>query len=104
MAHRDFVDSHGIRWDVWSVRPEYAERRRKTPPEDVPALERRERAEFRVPLGGQWAGGWLCFESNVEKRRLAPVPDDWSDLPVEELEKLCHEATPSRLPPRRLIE
>jgi hypothetical protein len=104
MAHRDFVDSHGTRWEVWSVLPEYAERRRGKESDDMPAVERRERAEFRVPLGGQWADGWLCFESNVEKRRLAPVPDEWSEMSVEDLEKLCQTATPTRTPPRRLIE
>jgi hypothetical protein len=104
MAHREFVDSHGKQWEVWSVRPEYAERRRRTPAEDIPAVERRERAEFRVPLGGQWADGWLCFESGAEKRRLAPVPDDWAEMSPDELEKLCESATPTRFPPRRLIE
>ena len=104
MAHREFTDSHGIRWEVWSVLPEYAERRREATADDLPGVERRGRAEFRVPLGGQWANGWLCFESSSEKRRLAPVPDDWSDLRAEALEKLCDSATPTRLPPRRLIE
>lgn len=104
MAHRDFVDSHGVRWEVWSVLPEFAERRNTTPPDDLPAIERRERAEFRVPLGGKWAGGWLCFESPVEKRRLVPVPDDWPAMSPTELEQLCDSATPTRLPPRRLIE
>ena len=104
MAHREFTDSHGKRWEVWSVLPEYAERRREVNPDEMPAVERRERSEFRVPLGGQWADGWLCFESNSEKRRLAPVPDDWSEMPPDELERLCDLATPTRFPPRRLIE
>jgi len=104
MAHREFTDSHGTRWEVWTVRPEYAERRREAHPEEVPLRERRERAEFRVPLGSQWVDGWLCFESNNEKRRLAPVPDDWYEMPEAELERLCETAVPSRSPPRRLIE
>jgi len=86
------------------VHPEYAERRREPHSEEVPARERRERAEFRVPLGSQWAEGWLCFESINQKRRLAPVPSDWSEMSEGELEQLCETATPSRLPPRRLIE
>ena len=26
---------------------------------------------------GAYSGGWLCFESEGEKRRLTPVPDEW---------------------------
>jgi len=103
MAHREFTDSNGTRWEVWSVRPEYAERRRELHPDETP-VERRHRSEFRVPLGNQWVHGWLCFESDREKRRLAPVPDDWPELPPEKLERLCEAATPTRFARRRLIE
>jgi hypothetical protein len=103
MAHREFIDSQGIAWEVWTVLPEYAERRRAATPQKAPAVDRRARSEFRVPLGSQWADGWLCFKSDSEKRRLAPVPDAWVELPVDELERLCRSATPTRSP-RRLIE
>ena len=36
--------------------------------------------------------GWLAFESDGEKRRLAPVPDAWEELSANALEKLCREA------------
>jgi hypothetical protein len=36
--------------------------------------------------------GWLAFESDGEKRRLAPVPDAWEELSADTLEKLCREA------------
>jgi hypothetical protein len=103
MAHREFVDSQGILWEVWTVFPEYAERRRQSSPGIAPQLDRRGRSEFRVPLGSEWAAGWLCFKSNSEKRRLAPVPANWTEAPESELERLCQSAKPTRSP-RRLIE
>jgi hypothetical protein len=103
MAHREFTDSQGIQWEVWTVFPEYAERRRQTKPGKTPAVDRRARSEFRVQIGSEWANGWLCFKSDTEKRRLAPVPDRWSEMPSEDLERLCRSAKPTRLS-RRLIE
>ena len=38
--------------------------------------------------------GWLVFESNQEKRRLAPVPADWETMPTESLVSLCGKAVP----------
>ena len=38
--------------------------------------------------------GWLLFESNAEKRRLAPVPRDWDSLSEEALAALCTRASP----------
>ena len=35
------------------------------------------------------AEGWLCFESRVEKRRLAPIPAGWPKFSLAELKKLC---------------
>jgi hypothetical protein len=39
--------------------------------------------------------GWLVFESDTERRRLAPYPVQWADFPVMELETLLNMATPS---------
>lgn len=103
MAHREFTDSMGRRWQVWSVVPERAERRRQVSDDD-PATDRRKRDEFRVSLGERWARGWLCFESGGEKRRLAPFPAHWDELPAEELEALCSRAVPTLRRPRRLVE
>jgi hypothetical protein len=49
------------------------------------------------------SGGWLCFERDGEKRRLAPVPEHWLDASDEELDALCRRSTPAP-PTRRLIE
>ncbi|HXT17276.1 MAG TPA: hypothetical protein VN706_16680 [Gemmatimonadaceae bacterium] len=106
MPHRTYTDPQGRLWDVWSVQPEYAERRR-TPVHGTtlpPAQERREKKGFRVPLGRAWAGGWLVFETKGEKRRLAPFPPNWTELTDAELDELRGSATITQRPTRRLIE
>ena len=95
MAHREFRDSAGLQWAVWSVHPEYAERRagdRSGGPVPPQGAERRQRAEYRVPLAGDFAHGWLCFERPDEKRRLSPYPANWANMTDDELGKLCGEA------------
>lgn len=106
MAHREFKDSYGRQWDVWSVIPERAERRRRAEGGQAP-IERRHRAgdaEYRVPLGDQWIHGWLAFETKGEKRRLAPIPQEWERLDDDALRAMCEQATPIKRPPRRLAE
>lgn len=44
-----------------------------------------------------FAGGWLLFETDDEKRRLAPYPDDWTNLSIAQLEEFCLRA--SRIDP-----
>lgn len=102
MAHRDFTDSIGRHWDVWTVVPAFAERRRVAPAKP-PAPDRRRRDASRVPLGSQWANGWLAFSTVGESRRLALYPATWPEMSPEELEALCGRAVPSPRR-RRLIE
>lgn len=69
MASREFVDSEGMAWMVWSV----------VPGEMSGALTRLTGAaeDRRVP--------WLVFQNaDGAKRRLVPVPQGWED---------CNEAT-----------
>lgn len=40
------------------------------------------------------AAGWLCFESTEGKRRLAPIPQGWHELPADSLLALFERATP----------
>lgn len=93
MPYRQFVDPEGSTWDVWEVRPAAAE-----------AALKKVRAQ-RDPSGStDWstgrvvsaalASGWLCFESGAQKRRLAPIPTDWLDVPTSALSELCGMATP----------
>jgi hypothetical protein len=36
----------------------------------------------------------LAFETKGERRRLAPIPANWLDMDLEELDELCRSATP----------
>jgi hypothetical protein len=88
MALREFTDSSGTLWRVWDVEPHDPRvlrapegRPRDGEVEGVAAGERRN--------GGHGlAHGWLCFEGPEEKRRLAPVPDEWHTMRDPELETL----------------
>lgn len=86
MALREFTDSDGLHWTAWDVHPSRNYDNllvglREPTPADAPA--------------------WLAFEcrSTGERRRLAPVPRDWSVCPDVELIGLCGRA--DRLPERR---
>ena len=101
MAHRTFRDASGRFWDVWTVIPSGVERRRSAVA--APEMERRRVQEFRVILGDRLADGWLAFQTEGERRRLAPYPDEWAEMTDAELEALCRRAVVVA-PPRRLVE
>jgi hypothetical protein len=82
MGLREFRDSKGVSWKVWDVRPEAIH--------PVTAAE-----EFLA----EYRDGWLCFESEEDRRRLPLFPGAWADMTDEELEKLLATAQP--LPKRR---
>jgi hypothetical protein len=69
MAYREFVDSRGVDWRVWST---------------VPA--------DGGHLHGGFQHGWLTFESADELRRLTPIPGDWDIASSEYLERMCRDA------------
>lgn len=73
MALITFTDTAGTKWDVFQVR-------------------RASTTEGAVTPGRE--AGWLAFSSGFERRRYAPVPDAWEQLPVPALEELCREARP----------
>lgn len=66
MGYREFEDDAGRIWRVWDTRPVSANALRSVSP--------------------TFAEGWLTFESDTERRRLAPIPTEWeaasSDLMV----------------------
>jgi len=72
MALREFEDGRGERWRVWDT---------------VPARTEGLEDTFRA--------GWLTFDNGVERRRLAPVPQFWSQLPAERLALLLRIAEPA---------
>jgi hypothetical protein len=39
--------------------------------------DRRTNPGSRGAVASEYSSGWLCFASNGEKRRLAPVPVNW---------------------------
>jgi hypothetical protein len=45
-------------------------------------------------LPEQFGNGWLCFESDMSKRRLTPVPSRWTEYSDEELADLLDRAEP----------
>ena len=74
MAERTFSAPDGVLWQAWNVNP--AEQ------VDWPAHARK-----HLPL--HLAGGWLCFQSAAEKRRLQPVPRGWDSVTDDELWRYC---------------
>ena len=105
MAYRIFTDSRGTEWQTWDVVPRLAERRaseRRSRADPPPHSERRTQLDRRVVtspraiLTSGLDSGWLCFETGDEKRRLTPIPDDWSRCPVDRLEQYCRLATRAR--------
>ena len=112
--HRTFRDEHARLWNAWDVYPAWGERRRTErrraeagpPPalRDRRNIQRRMDAGLRISLPPRLAGGWIAFECDVERRRVAPIPAGWSDLDDDALRALWRAA--EHLPPRRkrLIE
>jgi hypothetical protein len=100
VSYRTFLDSTGKRWEVWLVTPSAAERRKADrraaaagsgefsggTEERRHAPERR-KAPFRrsMAVASEYSQGWLCFESEGEKRRLAPVPLGWEEAGPDRL-------------------
>ena len=97
MSYRLFEDTKGTEWQVWDVVPRLEERRtasvaeRRVDIKVIPFADRRRTTRRvvqsrRALLSGSYATGWLCFESRREKRRLSPIPTDWTTCDGETLE------------------
>jgi hypothetical protein len=85
---REFSDAAGVAWKVFRATPHSSPARR----ENV--------------LPEAFRDGWLVFECDAERRRLAPFPDDWEELADEQLERLCVAAVvvPARSRGRRTAD
>jgi hypothetical protein len=103
MSYRLFDDSRGTEWQVWDVVPRLEERRTAASPDRrveikvIPFADRRRMPRRiihsrRALLSGAYAQGWLCFESGREKRRLSPIPDDWTTCDEATLESYMNQA------------
>ena len=83
MPSREFTDKAGTVWRVWDVQP-------------TAFLPRTKGEDYM----GNFADGWLAFESTAEKRRMpAPYPQRWVEFELPALEALCRAALP--VSPRR---
>ena len=106
MSWRTFRASDGAEWHVWSVIPgalQETERRRgydRRSPDPVilyPGPERRtgtDRRHLGALVSPEMCAGWLTFESERGRRRLAPIPPGWERLSDGALERLCQRAQP----------
>ena len=74
MAYVEFEDEEGRGWRAWDTYPQ-------NPHFVAPGFEQ----------------GWLSFETEGEKHRLAPVPPDWNQVPLARLRQMLRAA---RQPPR----
>jgi hypothetical protein len=63
---REFVDGAQVRWTAIAVRPSTSK-----------------------SLNAPYQRGWLSFDCGTETRRLAPIPDGWSEASDDELRRLC---------------
>jgi hypothetical protein len=43
-------------------------------------------------LRGTYSQGWLCFDNGNQKRRLSPIPNDWTSCSEELLERYLRHA------------
>jgi len=73
MVQRVFDDIRGKRWRVFAV---------------YPSMSTLDRSALPAP----YRDGWLSFESDDEKRRIAPIPARWHELDIEDLRLLCFKA------------
>lgn len=81
------------------VHPSSIERRRmerRSPVENAVHLiemrvlgDRRANVGTRGAVASEFSTGWLCFASDGEKRRLAPVPVNWASANDSQVAEWC---------------
>ena len=74
---RTIRDGGGRSWRVWHVVPQSQVLRTAAP---------------------GMMGGWLCFESDGDKRRLVSPPERWEELAEAELVEMLGRAAAARIP------
>lgn len=73
----------GTEWTVWDTHPNSSE-----------AV-----VAGRLSVAAGYGEGWLTFQCEAEKRRLAPVPSAWFELTEHQLGNLLRLAAPVRRAP-----
>ena len=69
MALREFDDQAGTRWIVWDTMP-----------------------DSTIGLSEEYRRGWLTFDNGTDRCRLAPIPPNWTELPIDRLALLLRVA------------
>jgi hypothetical protein len=87
MTHRKIKDGLGKAWDVWEVYPSAVEQRMSG---EHPAVSHSDgspasKREVRIRVPSALQEGWLAFQAGAERRRLAPIPVNWSSLDEQSL-------------------
>jgi hypothetical protein len=98
LPHRRFRDLFGRDWQVWEVQPTAILGSARAASGD-----HNQKNDARGAIRGVFEKGWLAFQYDLERRRLAPIPENWVALDEGELRQLLDTATPAGKP-RRLIE
>lgn len=103
MTLRTVVDADGITWELWEVQPSLVEKRDADSGVPQGESERRQVRSVRMRVSPSMREGWLAIRSATERRRIAPIPPGWQELPEAALlELVAHAESPG--PSRRLIE
>ena len=76
MAYREFIDSANVLWRAWATYPTVGK-----------------------VLSQGFENGWITFESQIECRRLAPIPSGWEDFSDARLLLLLKAATAAKKKP-----
>jgi hypothetical protein len=71
-GHREVEDPRGIRWAVFAIHPSAG--------------------KASSALNERFRNGWLAFDSGVETRRVAPIPENWETMSDSELAGVCERA------------
>lgn len=74
---KSFRDAAGIEWTVVEI--------------EASALSSLPRTSLRHP---EFKDGWLLFQTEGCRKRLAPYPTSWREMSPDELEELCEQARP----------
>jgi len=106
-----FRDDAARLWNAWDVHPLWGERRTGDRRHDATGLpspsairerrhaDRRRESGLRISLPARLAKGWIAFECGDLRRRVAPIPAGWHELPDSGLFERWRDA--EELPPRR---
>jgi len=102
LPHRTFKDLFGRTWDVWEVVPTGLIKSADGQ-ETESTVSAAPPRHSRRAISGALSEGWLAFQWDHERRRLAPIPEDWVGLDDDALQRLLERSAPAgKL--RRLVE